>query len=303
MDAPPVNAQHTDVNSGTGRDVTTMKLAVSNIAWNAGEEHEAYRLLEQCGVRGLEIAPALWLHGAADAFAPSDDEANRALDAMHQAGLSLVSMQSLLYGVEDARLFGTKAERERFQWAMLRVLRLAKRFSVPNLVFGSPRQRVIPEGMSAPVAMQMAVETFQRLADVAMSAGTVIAIETNPPVYGTNFLTTVPDTVAFVERVAHPALKLNLDIGAMHFTGTFSTIKDTVEAAIGMISHVHLSEPGLSPAPARVDEAAQVFAALEHAGYPGWCSIEMKRDSVHGLDALAVSLARAVRGFLSVAQQ
>ena len=48
-----------------------MKIAVSNIAWPAGLRDEAYAILRDGGVTGLEIAPGLFLAGAVDPFAPT----------------------------------------------------------------------------------------------------------------------------------------------------------------------------------------------------------------------------------------
>ena len=64
-----------------------MKLAVSNIAWRRSEQNAAYALLQVHGIRGLEIAPSLFFEGAIDAFAPTEEDADRALTAMRRAGL------------------------------------------------------------------------------------------------------------------------------------------------------------------------------------------------------------------------
>lgn len=269
-----------------------MNFAVSNIAWAPDQTPAAYALLQVRGVTGLEIAPGLFFAGAADVFNPTAAEARAALDAMAGAGLRLVSMQSLLFGIEGAALFGPAEARARFAAGMERAIRLAGRFGIPNLVFGSPRQRVIPDTLAPDTAMDQACATFTALGDLAAAHGTVIAMETNPAAYGTNFLTEPDQTQRFVDRLAHPAVRLCLDIGALHMTGCFDQVGRAPLPAAA-INHVHVSEPWLAPAPRDAGQARQVLHALHDVGYQGWISIEMKAAPVEdGLVSLAAGLGR-----------
>ena len=269
-----------------------MKLAVSNIAWAPKHRDHAYAMLQAHGIRGLEIAPGLFLNGAKDAFQPTPAECEAALAPMRAAGLELVSMQSLLFGVEGAALFGERPERERFEEAMLRAIRLAGMLGIPNLVFGSPGQRVIPKSMSREEAEIIAVEVFRRLGDAAAAEGTILGMEFNPKVYGTNFLNHAVETATFVARVNHPAIQIILDVGAMHLNGDFETLPSFVAAQAGKISHVHFSEPYLAPAPADSDQAHRVLQAMSAVGYRRWYSIEMKAVPDGELEALGLALGR-----------
>ena len=191
-----------------------MILSVSNIAWAPDERLEAYDLMADAGLSGLEIAPGMFFHAAADPFIPDGTIARAALDEIGACGLSLVSMQALLFGVQGAALLGEDAERAAFSRGMERAIDLAGRFGIPNLVFGSPGQRRIPDGMAVPDAWTQAADTFRRLGERAAAAGTKIAIEANPVVYGANFLTTLEETEAFMAEVDHPAVTLTLDLDA-----------------------------------------------------------------------------------------
>ncbi|CAN5369781.1 hypothetical protein BH10PSE13_BH10PSE13_11260 [soil metagenome] len=268
-----------------------MRLAVSNIAWPADQRDAAYALLCERGISGLEIAPGLLLAGASDPFEPSARELEEALAPVRAAGLQLVSMQSLLFGVTGAALFGTAAEREALQRAMQRALALAQRLGIPNLVFGSPRQRAIPVGLDRARAEAIAIDTFRGLGDAAVAADTRIAIEPNAATYGTNFLNRIEEAEAFVRLVDHPGIALNFDIGALHNQGDFERIGPIAQAAADCIAHVHFSEAGLTAAPADSKQAAQALLALERTGYSGWYSIEMAA-APDALDALADAIAR-----------
>ncbi|MEM6586741.1 MAG: hypothetical protein AAF692_13395 [Pseudomonadota bacterium] len=62
-------------------------LAMSNIAWSPDERLDAYRLMAQAGMTGLEIAPGLFFHEAEDPFAPDLASASRkARSALARSG-------------------------------------------------------------------------------------------------------------------------------------------------------------------------------------------------------------------------
>lgn len=268
-----------------------MRLAVSNIAWPAADRDAAYAILAEGGVTGLEIAPGLFLPDAQDPFAPMPAEAEAALKATEAAGLTLVSMQSLLFGVQGAALFEGEDARARLIAAMERAIELARRLAIPNLVFGSPKQRAYPDALSAEQAQAEAADVFRRLGDTAVAAGAHIAVEPNGRAYGTNFLNRVEEAEAFVRAVDHPGVVLNFDVGALHMEGDFDRVEAIAAQAFDTIGHVHVSEAGLSPAPADPAQAARAIQALQTAGYTGWHSIEMAATQTP-LDDLAAAIAR-----------
>lgn len=277
-----------------------MKLAFSNIAWLPRQRDAAYAILKENGIRGLEIAPGLFLADAKDAFQPSLAECEAALAPMGAAGLELVSMQSLLFGVEHAALFGDRSERDGFERAMTRAIRLAGLLGIPNMVFGSPRQRNIPAEMAREEAERIALDVFRRLGDIAAAEGTILGLEINPRAYGTNFLTDAEETAVFVSKVSHPAIKMILDVGAMHLNDDFDGLASFVAKYVTMICHVHLSEPYLAPAPAHASQAGAVLGALSSMGYQRWYSVEMKAVPGRELEAVERSVARLKQGVDSI---
>lgn len=273
-----------------------MKLAVSNIAWPPDRTQAVYPLLQAGGITGLEVAPALILPESEDPFLPTVAQVDRALAAAARRGLQLVSMQSLLFGVSGAALFESDAARARLEVALLRAIELARILGIPNLVFGSPRQRAYPATMLAADAQALAADLFRRLGDRALEAGTRIAIEPNGRAYGTNFLNRVEEAADFVALLDHPGIVLNFDIGALHMEGDFDRAPQIASQASSIIGHVHVSEPMLAPAPADAGQAAMALQALNDAGYRGWYSIEMAAttDPLRDLCAAIERLRSAV---------
>ena len=271
-----------------------MNLAMSNIAWSPDERITAYSILSNAGFTGLEIAPGLFFHAADDPFVPIDSVASAALDEVTDAGLRLVSMQSLLFGVSGAGLFGDTDARTAFEKGMIRAIELAGRFGIPNLVFGSPGQRRVPEGMTMDQALKEAAEVFQKLGDAALRADTAIAIEANPTAYGTNFLNTLDQAADFVMQVNHPAVVLILDFGAMHMNSTFHMLIEHIPGIISYLNHVHVSEPNLAPAPEHSSLITPVLQTLRAQGYNEAISIEMKCP-VNGLAEVKGAVGRLAK--------
>lgn len=276
-----------------------MNLAASNIAWPYDRRIEAYGVLADHGFGGLEIAPALLLGESADPFAPDDRDVARAVAELEAFGLRLVSMQSLLFGVEGAALFGTADERAELVAALRRAIALAGRLGIANLVFGSPLQRVIPDDLPHDDAWDQAASVFRSLGDMAQDCGAVIAVEPNPAAYGTNFLTTLLEAEAFVQQVDHAGIRFNLDLGAATMNGEQGELDALVARSVDRVSHVHVSAPNLAPAPTSSGDVAPVLSLLRRAGYTGWYSIEMRCpdgiDPVRSLGRCARQLADAAR--------
>ena len=204
-------------------------------------------------------------------------------------------MQSLLFGVSGAALFEGDAARARLVTQLERAIALAERLGIANLVFGAPANRRIPDGMERHHADAIAIETFRRLGDRAAAAGTRIALEPNPEAYGTNYLTSIGEAGRAVREIGHPAVTLNFDLGALAMNGEQAQAGRWFGALRDLVSHVHVSEPQLAPAPA--DEAAfrDVASAILGFGYAGWFSIEMRGAATDNLETVRTSVERAAR--------
>lgn len=250
-----------------------MKLAFSNIAWNADEDAAAPALLCGLGVQGVEVAPTrLWPD-----WAGATPEAAAAFSqAMHAAGLATPSFQSLLFGRPDLQVFGTPQQQSDLVAHLARVAQLAAAMQARVLVFGSPKNR--DRGTLSPeAAMEQAVAFFRRAGQVCADVGVTLCIEANPAVYGCNFITRWSEAAELVRRCAHPGVGLHLDTACTLLAG------DDPVAAVPQVAdilvHVHASEPELGPfASPRCDHTG-VGAALRTAGYDGWCSVEMRRTA------------------------
>lgn len=255
-----------------------MNLSVSNIAWTAQQDARVYEIMKENGFSGLEIAPTRIFPEQPYEHREAAAGWARELKARH--GLRIVSMQSIWYGVQE-RIFGTDSERRYLVDYTRKAVDFAEAAGCPNLVFGCPRNRCIPEGAGE----ETALDFFRELADYAALRHTVIAIEANPPIYNTNYINTTPQAMELAEQIASPGFKVNLDIGTILENQEPLSV---IEGKLDRISHIHISEPGLKMIRRRPLHR-ELAALLRRENYQGYVSVEMgKTESAADIEETCV---------------
>lgn len=263
-----------------------MKLAVSNLAWTADQAEAAYGVLQNAGVKGLEIAPSLFFPDVTPPLSADVARCRAAQTAIAGFGLELCSMQSALFGVENAELFGLPGARQRFVEGMLAAIALAGRIDIPVIVLGSPKNRIIPNEMAPDMTQVIAYDVLTELGDAAASAGTSIALEANPMAYGTNFATTFAESAAIAGHVDHPAIGINLDLGSFILNDEVDILPNLLRDGYPWVRHVHISAPFLKPVASETVAIEALFETLRALKYDRWVSIEM----VNVFDAVASAI-------------
>lgn len=214
-------------------------------------------------------------------------------------GLAIVSLQALLFGRDDLRIFESEASREATAGYLEHVMTVAATVGASRLVFGSPKNRRRGE-LDRREADHVAVELFRRLGRAAVANGVTLCIEPNPLEYGCDYLTTAAEGLAFVERVDSAGIGLHLDSGAMTLAGEDPR---TIMPRVGpWLRHFHISEPFLQIiGSGRVDHSA--FAeALVAARFDGWLSIEMRAPPADtAVDVIRRAVAYAREAYAAVA--
>jgi D-psicose/D-tagatose/L-ribulose 3-epimerase len=271
-----------------------MKLAVSNIAWEPLEEDQAAELLRSGGIDAVEIAPTKYWPAPCSPSAKSIDEVRR---RWADKGIRIVALQSLLFGCPQLSIFAGAGLRRQTSDYLRNILDIAKGLGAKALVFGSPKNRDKGQRPFA-AALGEAADFFRPLAQHAAELSCAVAFEPNPTQYGCNFCTTVDESLALLESVDHPGLRLNLDIGIMHLNG--EPMAETIARALPWTAHVHLSEPSLATIGTAGAPHALAAHALRSAGWTGYVSIEMRTQPVgqSNLDAVGHAIAAASEHYL-----
>lgn len=248
-----------------------MRLAVSNIAWPADEEQDVAAALGELDVRHVEIAPTKTF---VDPMDVSDAELDAYKGMWADHGVDVVAFQSMLFGRLDLEMFGTHEVRRATIDYLEQFIRLAGRFGATALVFGSPKNRRVPTGMTEDEANDIAISFFDELGTTSTGHGTVFCIEPNPPQYECNFVTTAAAGVDLVRAVNNPGFRLHLDAAGMTLAG--ERVGDTVRSSADVLHHFHVSAPNLGEIERSVVQHAAAADALREIGFPGYISIEMR---------------------------
>ena len=264
-----------------------MRISVSNIAWSPDDDPTVAALLAKHGVDAIDVAPRKYFQDFA-AAQPSDMAGVRRW--WMERGIEIVGMQALLFGTQGLNLFGEPAVRDRMLRHFGHVCRIAEALGAGFLVFGSPRNRD-RSGMDDHSATDRACEFFRKLGDVAADRDTVICLEPNPPEYGANFMTDARSTAAIVRAVEHPAIRMQLDVGALTLNG--ESASNVLDSDSELVAHIHASEPQLKVLGDCGTDHGPIAAAIRRACPDRIVAIEMLEDKSAPVDCVDRALAFA----------
>ena len=268
-----------------------MRIAFSNIAWDPPEQADILPILSSAGVTGIEIAPTKcwpgWIGATPEAVRQTEN-------LFAEAGFTIPSMQAILFGRPDLKVFGSEVERIAFLRHIEDVANIAEGLGARTLVFGSPSNRD-PGDLAPDEAMKAAVSTLRVAGDICARHGVWLGIEANPAVYGCKFITRWFEAAELVRQCDSPGIRLHLDAACTVLAG--DGLAEAVAETSDILAHVHISEPYLGPMDSPAVDHGAFAGALKNAGYFGWCAVEMRRaaDPVSAIRK-AAALARSFYG-------
>ncbi len=247
-----------------------MKLALCNEVLQPWDIERQCAFAAAVGYDALEIAP-FTLGDDPRALTPQRIAAVRAALAAEGLVCSslhwlLVAPQGLSITTDDAAVRRTTVD------VMRRLCELAAELGAGVLVHGSPAQRRLPPG-DADAARGRAADCLAAAADAARASGATYCIE---PLAAreTDYVNTVAEAVALIERIGHPALKTMVDCCAAGTQeGDVAALLDCWLPS-GHVAHVQVNDPNRR-GPGEGDLAfAPIVAALRRHRYAGWIAVE-----------------------------
>ena len=215
-------------------------LSISNIAWDIGIDDEVGNLLVKYGIQKIDIAPTKYFNPSS---AITDCEIYKIKQKWKKFDIEIFAFQALLFNTKDLNIFANSSVRKKMLYHLQRICILANKIGAEVLVFGSPKNRYIQD-ISITEARDIAISFFYKLGEIAKEQDVVVCLEPNPECYGANFMTNTKDTLEIVSSINHPAIRLQIDTGAItinreDIAGLFNSCKN-------YIGHYHLSEPYLA---------------------------------------------------------
>jgi len=244
-----------------------MKLSISNIAWAEEYDLEMYEFLKRNDFQGIEIAPTRIIANDPYNNLESAQKISKSLNKNYQ--LEISSMQSICYGRQES-IFGSEEERNILLNYIKKSIDFASAIKCKNLVFGSPKNRIIGENQE-----NIGYTFFEEIGNYAHQNKTVFALEANPEIYGTNFINTTEEAFNYVKKINIKGLRINFDLGT--FIQNQETL-DNFEQYLPWINHIHISEPYLEIIKERKIHRDLINLLIKNQ-YDKYISIEMKNTN------------------------
>ena len=247
-----------------------MKFAICNETYQKWELPRLCEHVKSCGYDGLEIAP-FTLND--DPRVMTEEDAEAAGDVVRAAGLEVVGLHWLLVKPPGMHITTPEVETLRKTAEFGRhLVRLCAAMGGTIMVWGSPKQRSLGEGVTYEDGFKRAVDVLRSISETAGPLGVRIAMEPLTT-KETNFLTTAAETIKFIKAVDHPACQLHLDVKAM--SGETTAIPQIIAASKAHTIHFHANDPNLrGPGFGEVD-FVPIAKALKASKYDGYVSVEV----------------------------
>ena len=243
-----------------------MKLGLINSAWAQAGKETAYgiRMTKEIGFDTIDIFT--------DPLDLNITERRLIKRECDRAGLPIISIACVAVGLID---FNPSVQRFHLQRCRA-YLDLAYEYEAKNvlLVLGEYiwEQQVIPPAEQ----WQTGVHNLRELGNYARDLGLQIALELEP--FKLSLLNNVDSMVRFIDAVAHPAVKANIDISHLELSHTGP---EELRRLKGKAIHVHLSDcdgrvHGDLPPGRGVVDFAPYLREIKALGVDGAISIELE---------------------------
>ena len=269
-----------------------MRLAISNIAWDISEDEDVAQLLKRFKIDAIDIAPGKYFPDPSKATA---EDVAQVKQWWASRGIHIIGMQALLFGTVGLNVFGSNEVQLALLQHLTAICKIGAGLDATRIVFGSPKNRD-RTGLTDEQALAIALPFFRQLGDIATAHGVIICLEPNPACYGANFMTTSVETAEVVRKIAHSAIRMQLDTGAITINGEDTTA--ILADYISLIGHVHASEPALAPLGDNGADHANVAISLSRYLPESIVTIEMvaTSDEPH-LVSIERALVHAIKNY------
>lgn len=247
-----------------------MKFAICNELFEGWDWERTCRFVAEVGYDGIEIAPFTLAQSVDDISAEQRASLRQAAE---RSGLAIVGLHWLLVSPKGMYLNHPDAAiRQRTSDYLCSLVDFCADLGGAIMVFGSPKQRAVPPDLDAASASRLAKEALATPLDRAAARGVVICLEPLSP-EETDFINTADQARAFIEQVAHPNLRLLLDVKAM--SSESRPIPDIVRENQRYLAHVHANDANRRGPGFGDTDFGPIAKALADIGYDRWVSVEV----------------------------
>jgi len=247
-----------------------MKFAVCNEIFQGWKLEDAFAFAAKTGYDAVEIAPFTVAKRVTDV---SLQERHRIRDSAARIGVAISGIHWVLAQTEGLHLThpdtGVRAETSRY---LCDLVDFCADLGGKIIVFGSPKQRSIPNGVTPREAWDWASGTFHEPVSRAEEKSITICLEPLAQTE-TNFINTAAEAIQFVQPFGSPGFKILLDVKAM--CAEPKPIPQIIRDSWPHFAYFHANDKNLKgPGFGNVD-FKPIAAALKEVGYDGCVSVEV----------------------------
>src|SRR5581483_6901246 len=239
-----------------------MKYAICNETFDGWEHARVCGRVAELGYTGLEVAPFTLAPRITDVTAARRAELRRQAEA---AGVRILGLHWLLAKTEGFHLTSPDTVvRKRTGEYLAELARAAADLGGDILVLGSPLQRNVPAGVTRDQADDFALDTLSRCLPALEASRVYLCLEPLTPAE-TNFMNTAAESVALIRRLAHPFVKLHLDVKAM--SAEARPTPEVIRVNREFLHHFHANDPNKRGPGFGDTDFEPIFAALRDVNY------------------------------------
>ncbi len=247
-----------------------MKYAICNETFGEWPQGKIFRLAAECGYQGVEIAPFTIHTDVTKVTAKQRARLRKQADA---SGVEIVGLHWLLAKTEGLHLTSPdKAVRRNTAEYLGALADFCADLGGKAMIFGSPQQRNLAEGMPTEQGMKYATEVLQAVMPRLKKRDVVLGLEPLGP-KETNFLVYSDEAVELAKRVDSPNCKIMLDCKAMITEST--PIPELIRKHAEWTMHFHANDPNLQGPGFGDLDFVPIFKALRDTKFDGWVSVEV----------------------------
>ncbi len=247
-----------------------MKYAICNETFEGWDHTRVCERVAELGYSGLEIAPFTLAHRITEITPQRRAELRQQSE---RVGVQIIGLHWLLAKTEGFHLTSADAAiRKRTGLYLTELAQACAELGGNVLVLGSPLQRNVPEGYTRHQAADFALDTLSHCLPELEKSAVYLCLEPLTKAE-TNFLNTAAEGETLIRRLAHPFVKLHLDVKAM--SDELLPIPDIIRANSHVLNHFHANDPNRRGPGFGATDFKPIFQALRDAQYAGWVSVEV----------------------------
>lgn len=247
-----------------------MKFAICNEMFEGWDFAGVCRTAAEFGYDGVEVTP--YTLGDRPRDLPAAERARMVKEAA-AAGVEIVGLHWLLAKTQGFHVSHPDAAvRKRTADYLVDLVRLCSDLGGRVMVFGSPNQRSILDGVTPDQAWGYTADTLRAVIPALEQLGITLCIE--PLSHAeTNFLNTAAEACRMICELDSPRIGLILDVKAM--SSEASTPADIIRANRDSLAHVHANDANRRGPGFGNTDFIPIAQALHDIDYGGWVSVEV----------------------------